>query len=207
VTQSGLYVSPSKDGATLGNHVLNSSKFNDWLHIAASLGVLVGLLVVAYEIRQNTSVAKTEHTRANFDMWISLSSIELESDVGIAIIKSIEEPDNLSTEDRFKLNSWLNAVVSIYEYNNQAEQFGVGPSLMDYIGEDAQYFFASRYARQWFEDNRRWISAEAAEVIAHTIESTPVPSSWDEASGVFDDQMRNSCMLACASGRNQPLGC
>jgi hypothetical protein len=171
----------------LGGNVLRTTKLNEWLQIVASLGVLVGLLVVAYEIRQNTSVAKTEHTRANFEMWVALSSIELETDVGKAIIKAIEDPDNLSTEDRFKLNAWLNAVVSIYEYNNQAEEFGVGSSLIEFIGDDARYFFASRYARRWFEDNRRWISPEAVEVIAQTIENTPVPLTWDEASGVFGE--------------------
>ncbi len=181
MTQSGLLL-PQKfvAGSTFGNHVLNTSKVNEWLQIAASLGVLVGLFVVAYEIRQNTSVTKTEHIRATFEMWMDLSSIELESDVGRTIIKAVEDPDNLSPEDEFKMNSWLNAIASIYEYNNQAEELGIGPSLKAYLAGDARYYFASRYARQWFERNRRWLNPEAAEIIAQAIADNPVPSTWDE---------------------------
>jgi hypothetical protein len=81
----------------------------------------------------------------------------------------------------------LNAVVSIYEYSNQAEELGIGPSLIVFLKDDARYYFASRYARQWFEENRRWINPAAVEVIAQTIEGAPVPSTWDEASGGYSD--------------------
>ena len=177
--------------ARFRGHDMNTSKVNEWLQIAASLGVLIGLLVVAYEIRQNTSVATTEHSRATFSMWLDLSSMELESDVGRAVIKAIEDPDNLSPEDQFKIDSWLNAIASIYEYNNQAEEIGIGPSLKAYIGEDARYYFASRYARQWFERNRRWMNPEAAEIIAQTIADTPIPSTWEDAVDRNSDPDRN----------------
>ena len=122
---------------------------------------------------------------------MDLSSIELESDVGRTIIKAIEDPDNLSAEDKFKMNSWLNAVVSIYEYNNQAEALGIGPSLLPYVEDDARFYFASRYARQWFEGNRRWIAPAAADAISRTIESVPVPTSWDEVSVVYGETDEN----------------
>jgi len=157
------------------------------LEVIGGIAVIVSLLVVAYEIRQNTSVARTEHIRANFEMWLELSSIELESDVGRTIIKAVEDPDNLSSEDKFKITSWLNAVGAIYEYNNQAEELGIGPSLKVYLEGDARYYFASRYARQWFENNRRWFNPEAAEIIAQAIADNPVPTTWDEVIGDYGD--------------------
>ncbi len=37
---------------------MNSSKLNEWLQITTSLGVIAGLIIVGYEINQNTRLAK-----------------------------------------------------------------------------------------------------------------------------------------------------
>ncbi len=166
---------------------MNTKKLNEWLQIVASLGVLVGLLIVAYEVRQTTYVAKAEHTRAAYSMWIDLSGIELEADLDRAIITAIENPEQLTSRDKFKISSWLTAVVSVYDYSALASDLSDYSPLAVIQEEDAQLYFASEYARLWFESNKRWITPPTAEVISRVIEKTPVPTTWDEAIGIHSD--------------------
>lgn len=166
---------------------MNTSKLNERLQIAASLGVLVGLLVVAYEIRQNTTVAQAEHSRAIYSMWVNLSGLELESEVDEALITAIENPEQLTAADKFKLNSWLTAVVSVYDYTVLERNLGVGLIEPAIAEEDARYYFASQYARDWFEFNKRWINPGTAEIISRVIEESPTAKTYDEASGLYGD--------------------
>jgi len=166
---------------------MDSAKLNDWLQIAASLGVLVGLLVVAFEIRQNTTVAQLEHSRALYSMWLDLSGIELESGVDEAVILAIENPDQLTASEKFKIQSWLVAVVSVYDYQI-LEQGLAGDLIQSTIEEKAaRFYFASEYSRDWFESAKGWIMPENAEVIARVIEESPTAKTYDEASGLYND--------------------
>jgi len=56
---------------------MQSSKLNSYLQVLASVGVLIGLLVVAYELRQNTAIAAAEHSRELHLAWIGVASFEL----------------------------------------------------------------------------------------------------------------------------------
>jgi len=91
---------------------MQSSKLNNYLQVLASVGVLIGLFVVAYELRQNTSIAAAEHSRELHLAWIDIASFESESNIVEVVIKSVEHPDSLTAEDLYKLNSWLINILS-----------------------------------------------------------------------------------------------
>ena len=166
---------------------MNTSKLNEWLQIAASVGVLIGLLVVAYEIRQNTTVARAEHSRAIYSLWVDLSGVDLDNGVAEAFITAIENPGQLTAADKFKLSSWLTAVVSVFDYTTLESDLGASeiPSTID--EDDARYYFASEYARDWFEFSKRWINPANVEVISRAIEEFPIAKTYDEASGFYSD--------------------
>jgi len=59
-----------------------------------------------------------------------------------------------------------------------ANEMGI-PSLYSALGEPyAEYLFASRYSRHWFERNKYWLGAGNVETISRVIESTPVATKW-----------------------------
>ena len=127
---------------------------------------------------------RPEHARAAYSMWIDLSGIELEADLGSAIITAIENPEQLTSRDKFKIDSWLTAVMSVYDYAVLTSELTEYSPLAVIQEGDARIYFASEYARLWFESNRRWITPTTAEVISRVIEKTPVPATWDEAMGL-----------------------
>ena len=60
---------------------MDSSKLNSWLTLAANIGVLVGLLLLVVEIRQNTAASQAQTAQAiidssrNFLVGIAMDSI------------------------------------------------------------------------------------------------------------------------------------
>lgn len=157
---------------------MQSSKLNNYVQIQATLGVLVGLFVVAYELRQNTTLAAAEHSRELYSAWIDIASFEAENNIGEVVIKSVEQPDSLTAEDLYKLNLWLINIMSIYTSGYEANESGI-PSNFSDVGESyGRYLFASRYSRHWFERNKFWLGAGNVETISQVIESTPVATKW-----------------------------
>ena len=94
---------------------MKSSRLNEWLQILASLGVLIGLFVVAYEIKQNTEIARAEYYRETYNMWMHVSTVEIETGIDEIIVKSIADPESLSPGELFKLNAYFILVTSVYD--------------------------------------------------------------------------------------------
>ncbi len=120
---------------------MKSSRLNEWLQILASLGVLIGLFVVAYEIKQNTEIARAEYYRESYNMWMHVSTVEIETGIDEIVVKSIADPESLSPGELFKLNAYFILVTSVYDSGARANEFGIATST-SLIGEsDARYFF------------------------------------------------------------------
>ena len=158
---------------------MDTTKVNDKLQLLASIGVLVGLFVVAYELRQNKAFAEAEHNRGTYGMWMQATSLEMESDIGELVIKSIEDPNNLSKPEKFRVNAWLTHIVSIYDHGDRALELGVATPSTHISEAEALYYFSSDYSRQWFKANRYWMRPYVAETISRAIESTPVSTNWN----------------------------
>ena len=159
---------------------MNSSKIGDWIQILASLGVLIGLFAVAYELRQNSVFAQIEHSRENHRNWMQVSYLEIETDIFDSLVRSIEDPENLSAEDMFKLSAWMQMNMSILVYGDTANQAGVAASTSLMSEGAARYFFSSKFSRQWFAGNKAWLGKRQVDIISRVIESTPVAKSKEE---------------------------
>jgi hypothetical protein len=54
---------------------------------------VVGLLLVAYELRQNTNFAKAEAERSLISDWADVTRAQFEIDIMDLYVKSIEDPE------------------------------------------------------------------------------------------------------------------
>ena len=69
---------------------MQKSELNDWLQVVASIGVLIGLLLVFVEIRQTNEIARAEARVSALTAWEELKRLEIESDISEIYLKSIE---------------------------------------------------------------------------------------------------------------------
>lgn len=157
---------------------MSSGKLNDRLQILASIGVLIGLLIVAYEMNQTRRIATADSSQAFFLAWLEVSASELETNIGEIVMKSYERPDDLTADDIYKLNSWLIMVMSLYASVEPLMELDIADNVNAMDDSYAKYLFGSRYSRQWFERNKSWLGKKNVEVISRVIQSTPVSTKW-----------------------------
>jgi len=160
---------------------MNTSKLSDWMQILASVGVLVGILLIFVEIRQNTELGRAEHVAGAYEMWASIAQIELQSDINELFVKSIEQPDALSISEMMDLSSWLVNVIAIYQRQTTLYQLGLASDPKAGLRDAARYYFSGRFGRAWFEANKEWIGMTPVvyETIRDEIESTPIQTKFE----------------------------
>ena len=159
---------------------MQTSKLNDWLQIAASTGVIIGLLVVAYEVRQSNLYAAAEAQRSNFAGWEEISISEYETDIGPLYVKSHEDPNSLTTAEMFKLHSWLTATMNQYDRALAMSDLGLSEDEIYDLTRWSKFYFGSPFAKAWLEENATWIDPRNVAAVQRGLESTSDDSSYFE---------------------------
>ena len=150
------------------------SKISDWIQIVASVGVLIGLVFVALQIRESNRIATSDGATSISDQFTLLWISEYETDIHDVFVTSIESPADLSTAEIRKLSSWYWANYSIYQrwLNNYELGTARYTGLEDLAGS-VGYLFGHRFGRAWFVENRQYMDSRIAEVIANELENSP----------------------------------
>ena len=157
---------------------MRNSGIYDRMQLVATVGVIVGLVLVVYEIRENNAIAYQQAISGNWQNWTSLSGAQLQSDVADVIAKSMTNPDDLTVAETLKLNFWLNAHVTAWEQDLATAKL-TGRDTQTYITDlthEAPWYFGNKITRAWYYENRYWLSPEYVQAIDQTLEKSPLGS-------------------------------
>ena len=163
---------------------MRKSRWIDGLQFFASLGVLAGLILVAYEIRQNSDLAQADSVRAMLVGWQQIAFSEYETDIVSIHVKSLEDSENLTAAEIGKLSAWLTVVMNQYMLTFSMNERSLGYNYedkdngpeMELVG-GYEYYFGSRFGRSWYMENRGWIDSEITEILDRELEARPAQSS------------------------------
>ena len=150
----------------------------DWLQVAGLVGVIAGLVLVAYEMRQANKFAEAETIRAMYQGWDSVQVPGIESDFFDVYVKSFEDPDGLTAAEIMRMDAWLTAHMNQYDSRVYMNKMGLNP-FTTVFSNDAQFeiYFGSAFSRAWFSQNKDWLDPELREAISERIDSRPAQSS------------------------------
>jgi hypothetical protein len=101
---------------------------NQWLTLAANLGVIAGLLFLAYEIRQNTNIAKASAYRENIQdiaAWRELTITDPELSRLFFAVYMEQGIEALNDGDRGRVSALVNNIMGIYENAFFARSYGI----------------------------------------------------------------------------------
>ena len=159
---------------------MQKAKWIDGLQLIASVAVLAGLILVAYEIRQNNDLAEADSVRAMLLSWQQIAYSEYETGIVEIQVKSFEEPENLTPAEIGKMSAWLTVVMnqymltfSMYERNLGHNYGGLVNSPEDELLGGFEYYFGSRFGRSWYVENRDWIDSDIVEILDREMEARP----------------------------------
>ena len=141
------------------------------------------MILVAYEIRQNSDLAEADSVRAMLVGWQQIAFSEYETDIVEIYVKSTEDPENLTPAEIGKMSAWLTVIMnqymltfSMYERNLGYNYGGLINSPEDELLGAFEYYFGNRFGRSWYVENRGWIDSEIVEILDREMEARPVQS-------------------------------
>ena len=94
---------------------MESNKLNQWLTLGANVGVLIGIFVLVYEIRQNTLATELE-VAASYESVLAEAELFIAGNPGFAelLTKGING-DEVSQEDQLRLTAFYRRVLRSWQ--------------------------------------------------------------------------------------------
>ena len=152
---------------------MDSNEVNKWLVLAANIGVLIGLALVIYEIRQNSELMRVQISQARADAAMVSNEQTFESAYIPTILVTIRQEGKLSDEDMVRYITWFRSqnrnqenVLSQYQRGMLDEN--IPQSIEDFARAT---IWQSEYSRQAWRITRPGYSDEYVSFIESMSES------------------------------------
>ena len=139
---------------------------NHWLNVTANLGVLAGLILVIFEMRQNQELMKVNLTNDYYSSYAQAEMIFAGENLPAVWEKSLVDPKNLSLKEMRILEAhtyspitrWIN-LYRLYEAGILEKTF-----WQSQVNLDASYYLGTPYGRAYWDN-----------IKPHALESNFIP--------------------------------
>lgn len=78
----------------------------NWVQILANLGVLIGLVVLIYEVRQSNLYARADSANANYAFAVTRETSVVGENLSDVLAKGMDDPDSLTTSEIVVLDAY-----------------------------------------------------------------------------------------------------
>jgi len=131
---------------------VNADKVNKWLSLGANVGVVIGLLLVAYQIKQDADLTKVQLFSESTDSRREWSQAMMGDTPMRVVTKSIERPHELTLEELQIMDMYLIAAVNEIR---RLELFKEAGLQADADVENLEvFYFGSNFANAWYQEYR-----------------------------------------------------
>jgi hypothetical protein len=154
---------------------MNFDRVNKWLMLGANIGVVLGLIILIVEVRQNAALTRIG-MEGQLSSWQADSEFKLTtSDLAEIQLKSIYAPEALTLEDIRRLDAMFVNIQFQFDYLLDLENAGLASRerVETHILNNARFYFGSRYAKAWWNANTvGWEGTRLYEIADPIIQST-----------------------------------
>ena len=144
---------------------MESDRLNRWLTLAANFGVILGIVFVVLEIRQNRDIAMAQVRLEYAAGWRSIDEQRQDEAFAGVYSKSILRPDELTLREIIQLDAYYAGVIDQMLSAQTASKAGLREGqLQDVALQVAIGYFSNAYAQAWWQENRQlWTSPNVIE--------------------------------------------
>jgi len=133
---------------------MNNNRWENWLQISSTLAVLVGVVLVVIQLRQNAELLELQILKQDAESYVETDLGLLPEDVYQIRQKSLDEPENLTLYEYQVLDVfyWSTGVVrwrSLYELSERGLLDDAAWQRM--VWEDASWLLANPFGRAYWE--------------------------------------------------------
>ncbi|NOX81664.1 MAG: cupin domain-containing protein [Alphaproteobacteria bacterium] len=148
-------------------------RINRWLTLGANIGVVLGLIILIVEVRQNASLTRAA---MEADKNAMLANIELSMAAPAtaeAWAKSVRRPEKLTDAEIRILEAHLVAVMLQWDQLFQMQSIGLVSKerVEHHIHNTAPFYFGSAFAKNWWRSEKRgWEGTQMMSVAGPVVE-------------------------------------
>ena len=135
---------------------MESSKLFNIVQLIASIGLIVGIILVIWELRQAREIAKAEAVAASFAQYTQRVQTMMGENSAAAVAKACDYPDELTTEEMIILNRYYNEVINNMRHTLLTQSVSGDLAVFDWRQWAHNYgdVFDTEYGRWWWQDYR-----------------------------------------------------
>ena len=135
---------------------MNLERLNDWLQLLASVGVIIGLFLIAAELRQDALQSRVEMNAILWNADQEMNKSLQNETTSRALQKSVDAPLEMTTQDHIVVNAFnwevINAIVG---RDNALAAAGIVEDTLEVNARmTVEIILASEYGKAWWEENK-----------------------------------------------------
>jgi hypothetical protein len=133
---------------------MNDGKLSNWLQIAANVGIVVGLLLVGVQLKQNSDMLKTQLLYEESRRSVDLETMVIGENGAEVWAKSISDAKNMSLPEQRIMEALLWSFVEQLRSTRLLAELGL---LEDEewrlrVQSESGFFLANAYGKAWWEN-------------------------------------------------------
>lgn len=130
---------------------MDSEKISRWLTLAANMGVIAGLVLVAIQINQNTQITKAQIANDYFLADMALELAMMGENPAHSWNKAVYDPDALTTLDAVVLDRYFNyGLVQIHRLQ-EMDKMGMAHEGWEERVDYLRWHLGNEVGKRWWE--------------------------------------------------------
>ncbi len=138
---------------------MKSKKLNTWLTLGANVGVLIGIIVLIFELNQNTDHLRLQLMDEINARQFGQNIVFLNENPAPVIEKSLVEPENITYSEYRIMDAYLVNAVGGWEDRYFLYEAGL-VDVNDWktkVEQEASWYLGNRFGKSWWENSGRYI--------------------------------------------------
>jgi len=134
---------------------MDINRFGHWLELVGSVAVLIGIGLLALELRQTSDITRAELSTGTGSALIEINSQLSTTQLSTTYAKMMETPEDLTTAEMLALNGFYWQITGVFMREVSLKRRGIFDEDENVIRGVVPQFFANSYAQSWWLSNKR----------------------------------------------------
>jgi len=153
---------------------MSAGKLNNWLQIAANLGILFGLILVGFQMRQNSELLGAELVFMENQRSIDYARALAGENPSAVFAKHLTDLEDLSLQEQIEIDAFY--YLHFENWKSMYYLASIGLSEDEWkirIDEDAQYLLDNPYGKARWESAQKGTPQDIVEYVNNVLERAP----------------------------------
>ena len=167
---------------------MQSGNWRQNAELIATVAVVVGLLLVFFELRQNHSFSRAELSAESGRIYAHIREREIDPTFAAMLSKSRLAPHELTDIEHRQLVAHYESVLLLYFREKYNFDRGFFDNYSDFPSISAAYYFGSGYGKAYWAVMRKFASPEIRELVDEYSQEQEIRSNHEQ---LYEEIRRN----------------